>query len=43
MSFHGPFLMDGPFISPLYLRYIQADFLTDFRLKTGVFPKLDYK
>ena len=28
---------------PLYLRYIQADFLTDFRLKTGVFPKLDYK
>ncbi|EHX04531.1 hypothetical protein ECDEC11B_1456 [Escherichia coli DEC11B] len=31
--------MDGPFISPLYLRYIQADFLTDFRLKTGVFPK----
>ncbi|ABV20041.1 hypothetical protein Q457_16810 [Escherichia coli ATCC BAA-2196] len=35
--------MDGPFISPLYLRYIQADFLTDFRLKTGVFPKLDYK
>ena len=34
-------VMDGPVISPLYLRYIQADFLTDFRLKTGVFPKLD--
>ncbi len=24
ISFHGPFLVDGPFISPLYLRYIQS-------------------
>ncbi|EKJ00906.1 exoribonuclease II, partial [Escherichia coli EC1856] len=25
-SFHGPFLMNGPFISPLYLHHIPAVF-----------------
>ncbi|WP_077791032.1 hypothetical protein, partial [Escherichia coli] len=42
-SFHGPFLMDGPFIPPFFLLYFQADFLTVFLLKTGFFQKLDYK
>ncbi|MFP1527772.1 S1 RNA-binding domain-containing protein [Escherichia coli] len=26
ISFHGPFLMNGPFISPLYLHHIPAVF-----------------